>query len=144
MERMFDLWVPPTAMARSLPRERIARMKPPISPRSPVIRLASREQSRTSAREKPRINGMLDLQTVPSGDRWDRISEAIRHLDKEHGRRWRLKVLLPDAPETATEMPALTAQFSQAGLRYDSVREPGGVQGTVLAPREDEAVLIGA
>ncbi|HEX2186690.1 MAG TPA: hypothetical protein VHN78_14425 [Chloroflexota bacterium] len=83
-----------------------------------------------------RLDDMLDLQAVPSTEHWERIADAVRRLDLELGRPWRLKVLVQDTPEAAGTMPQLVAQLSDAGLRHDSIREPGagGVQGIVVAP----------
>lgn len=116
--------------------ERVAGMKYPTYPKRHALRLVEPEQSR--------VDDMLDLLAVPPEERWPRISAAIQRLDEQRGRQWKLKLLLPDGPETAAEMPLLIAQFGRAGLRYDSAREPGGVQGTVLAPREGTNLLIAA
>jgi hypothetical protein len=91
-----------------------------------------------------RVDEMLDLQAVPPDERWPRISAAIRRLDAQRGRDWRLKLLLPDAADTAAQMPRLVARWDAAGLRFDSAREPGGVQGTVLAPRGAPDTLVAA
>jgi hypothetical protein len=85
-------------------------------------------------REKPRVNGMLDLQAVPHAELWERIAPAVERLDQEHGSGWRLKILVRDTPEAAAELPRLVARFHRAGLRHDSVREPGGGQGMIVAP----------
>lgn len=95
-------------------------------------------------KSQQRVDEMLDLQAVPAEERWSRIDDAIRRLGAAHGRRWRLKLLLRDEPETASEMPKLVARFGEAGVRYDSTREPGGVQGTVVAPRDAGDVLVAA
>ncbi len=135
LERMFDQatnrW---SGMLFAL--ERVAGMKYLASPKRHALRLVEPEESR--------VDDMLDLSSVPSEERWSRISAAIQRLDERHGRQWKLKLLFPDGPETAAEMPLLIAQFGRAGLRYDSAREPGGVQGTVLAPREDPEHVIAA
>ncbi|MGH2355657.1 MAG: hypothetical protein ACRDI2_04510 [Chloroflexota bacterium] len=85
---------------------------------------------------KVHLDGMLDLQTVPSAEHWDRIATAVQRLDSERGRSWRLKLLVSDTPEGAGELPRLVRRLGHAGLRHDSNREPGGVQGIVVAPRE--------
>ena len=103
----------------------------------PHLRLVRDDEEAPEAR----VDAMLDLQGVPVSERWPRISAAVRQLERERGSRWRLKLLLRDAPEEAARMPALVAQLGQAGLRFNTVREPGGLQGTVLAPGEDRAAL---
>jgi hypothetical protein len=95
-------------------------------------------------RGSERIDEMLDLQSVPAHEHWSRISAAIHRLDQARGRRWRLKLLLRDGPESAAELPPLVARMTEAGLYFDSVREPGGIQGTVLAPREATDLPIAA
>ncbi len=83
---------------------------------------------------RERVDGLLDLQEVPSMERWGRIESAIRRLDGEVGDGWRLKVLLPDTPEEAGKLPRLIARLTRAGLAHDAVREPGGAQGEMIAP----------
>lgn len=116
--------------------ERVAGMKYPASPKRHALRLVEPEEAR--------VDDMIDLSAVPSEERWSRILAAIQRLDEQHGQQWRLKLLFPDGPETAAEMPLLIARFGRAGLRYDSAREPGGIQGTVLARRETAEHLIAA
>jgi hypothetical protein len=91
-----------------------------------------------------RVDGMLDLLAVPQGERWARVEGAIRRLDDERGRSWRLKLLLPDTPEEASALPRLVARLGDAGLAHDSVREPGGAQSMVVAPRAPAAVPAAA
>ena len=83
----------------------------------------------TIRRAKLHYDGMLDLQSVPREAHWYRDSSAIRRLDDERGRPWRLKLLIQDTPEAATVLPGLVAELGHAGLVYDFVREPGGGQG---------------
>jgi len=85
---------------------------------------------------KLHYDGMLDLQSVPREAHWDRVSTAIRRLDDERGRPWRLKLLIQDTPEEAAVLPGLVAHLGHAGLVYDFVREPGGGQGVVIGPRQ--------
>jgi hypothetical protein len=89
-------------------------------------------------------DAMVDLLGVPQGERWDRVAGAIRRLDDERGRSWRMKLLLPDTPEEAAALPRLVAQLGHAGLDHDSVREPGGGQGIVVVPRERRLVPAAA
>ena len=99
----------------------------------PHLRLVRDDEEAPEAQ----VDEMLDLQAVPPSERWLRISAAVRRLDAQRGSQWRLKLLLRDAPEEASQMPVLVAQLGQAGLRYNTIREPGGVQGTVLAPGDE-------
>jgi hypothetical protein len=94
---------------------------------------------------RQRIDDMLDLQSVPSGERWGQIQRAVRRLDDARGRDWRLKVLLADTPEEAGALPPLVVRLRLAGLQHDAVREPGGIQGMVITPaRAEEALLVAA
>ncbi len=94
---------------------------------------------------RERIDDMLDLQSVPSGERWGRIQSAVRRLDGERGRDWRLKLLLADTPEEAGAFPPLVTRLRLAGLQHDAVREPGGIQGIVITPaRAEEPLLVAA
>jgi hypothetical protein len=78
---------------------------------------------------------MLDLQSVPPTEQWERVAHAVRRLHVERGPEWRLKLLLPDTPESAGATPHLVSHLARAGLRHDAMREPGGVQGIVVTPR---------
>jgi hypothetical protein len=78
---------------------------------------------------------VLDLLAVPQGEHWARVEGAMRRLDDERGRPWRLKLLLPDTPEAATALPRLVARLGAAGMAHDAGRGPGGAQVLVVARR---------
>ena len=82
----------------------------------------------TAAPRPDRVDGMLDLLAVPQGEHWARVEGAMRRLDDERGRPWRLKLLLPDTPEEASALPRLVARLGDAGMAHDSERDPGGAQ----------------
>jgi hypothetical protein len=96
------------------------------------------------SKKRERLDGMLDLQGVPSTERWNRIHSAVLRLDGERAGDWRLKVLLPDTPEEAGLLPHLMRQLAHSGLAHDSVREPGGGQGIVIAPARAPALAATA
>jgi hypothetical protein len=87
------------------------------------------------ARGRVRVDGVLDLLAVPHCEHWARVEGAMRRLDAERGRPWRLKLLLPDTPEAATALPRLVARLGDAGMAHDSGRAPGGAQLLVEARR---------
>ena len=89
----------------------------------------------TAAPRPDRVDGMLDLLAVPQGEHWARVEGAMRRLDDERGRPWRLKLLLPDTPEEASALPRLVARLGDAGMAHDSERDPGGAQLVVVATR---------
>ena len=109
-----------------------------------AVERAVRATRAVPAVAKVRVDGMLDLQAVPAAERWDRIAAAIQELDSEREGRWRLKILLSDTPESARELPALVTRLTRAGVRHDATREPGGVQGIVLAPPESAPLPLAA
>ena len=89
------------------------------------------ELHRTS---RERVDRMLDLQAVPAAERWGYIQAAMDLLEDERGASWRLKVLLRDAPEEASRLPPLVNRLRLAGMRFDVVREQGGVQSLHIGP----------
>jgi hypothetical protein len=94
---------------------------------------------------KPRIHTLLDLREVPAQEHWGRILGAAEQLNEERGRGWRMKVLLPDTPDAAGDLPHLVARLTRAGLSHDSTREPDGAQGMIVTPHSDDlANLLGA
>lgn len=78
------------------------------------------------------VDQLLDLRRLPPSKYWERIMAAVRRLDSQPHRVWRLKVLVGDTQDVAVELPHLIAHLEGMDIHHETTREAGGVQGLLL------------